>query len=127
MNDAWLKSSLQPWYPNKENIYRVYQQVMNYIYLFLLTHKLKAKPSRLKTNEDPTNPTTQYRGLGKISSILGLTSWSKTGNDNEVKKSNPDPILKIQRFEVAKKTIDVASVCKVDNSPYSLQQNEMVP
>ena len=55
------------------------------------------------------------------------TSWSKTGNDNEVKKSKPEPILKIQRFEVAKNTIDVASVCKVDSSPYSLQQNETVP
>ena len=49
------------------------------------------------------------------------------GNDNEVKNSKPEPILKNQRFAVAKNIIDVASVCKVDNSPYSFQQNDTVP
>ena len=44
-----------------------------------------------------------------------------------MRKTSPETIRKIHRDSQMTKMIDVASVCNVDNSPYSLQQNEIVP
>ena len=49
------------------------------------------------------------------------------GSEREVIRINPEPRRKTQRFEHRMNIMEVASVCRLDSSPYSLQQNETVP
>ena len=76
-----------------------------------------------ETNAVEVRANAQYGAFGK-------TVWRNCviiGKDREVRKTSPETIRKIHRDSQMTKMIDVASVCNVDNSPYSLQQNEIVP
>ena len=49
------------------------------------------------------------------------------GKESAVINSSPEPRRKIHRFEHRMNMMEVASVCRLDSSPYSLQQKETVP